>query len=191
MSSVDSRGRALREERARFRVRSRGDRPAGVVQQKREVEDKRILQFFEQRPIRAQLRVLSVHHLVKLVDANQGMFVGGVTMEKLVLHQAGELAEFRNVKRRMEVRGVVNNVTVYDDFAHHPTAIATTLVGFLTLAAYGGSLLQSGLVDGWAAWATIVFSIALLVLLLIMGDTLPAFHYFPPLLIGILLLVRG
>jgi UDP-N-acetylmuramate: L-alanyl-gamma-D-glutamyl-meso-diaminopimelate ligase len=39
------------------------------------------------------------------------------------------LGEFVNVKRRMEVRGVVNDVTVYDDFAHHPTAIATTLEG--------------------------------------------------------------
>jgi UDP-N-acetylmuramate: L-alanyl-gamma-D-glutamyl-meso-diaminopimelate ligase len=29
----------------------------------------------------------------------------------------------------MEVRGVVNNITVYDDFAHHPTAIATTVGG--------------------------------------------------------------
>lgn len=37
------------------------------------------------------------------------------------------LAEFRNVKRRLEVRGCVQGVTVYDDFAHHPTAIATTL----------------------------------------------------------------
>jgi UDP-N-acetylmuramate: L-alanyl-gamma-D-glutamyl-meso-diaminopimelate ligase len=39
------------------------------------------------------------------------------------------LGQFQNVKRRMEVRGVVNGVTVYDDFAHHPTAIATTLAG--------------------------------------------------------------
>jgi UDP-N-acetylmuramate: L-alanyl-gamma-D-glutamyl-meso-diaminopimelate ligase len=39
------------------------------------------------------------------------------------------LARFANVKRRMEVRGVVNGVTVYDDFAHHPTAIATTVAG--------------------------------------------------------------
>ncbi len=39
------------------------------------------------------------------------------------------LAKFENVKRRMEVRGVVNGVTVYDDFAHHPTAIATTVAG--------------------------------------------------------------
>ncbi|OAM52139.1 UDP-N-acetylmuramate:L-alanyl-gamma-D-glutamyl-meso-diaminopimelate ligase [Methylovorus sp. MM2] len=39
------------------------------------------------------------------------------------------LAEFQNVKRRMEIRGVVKDVTVYDDFAHHPTAIATTVAG--------------------------------------------------------------
>ena len=39
------------------------------------------------------------------------------------------LAEFQNVKRRMEIRGEVNGITVYDDFAHHPTAIETTVAG--------------------------------------------------------------
>jgi UDP-N-acetylmuramate: L-alanyl-gamma-D-glutamyl-meso-diaminopimelate ligase len=39
------------------------------------------------------------------------------------------LASFKNVKRRMELRGEVNGVRVYDDFAHHPTAIKTTLEG--------------------------------------------------------------
>ena len=39
------------------------------------------------------------------------------------------LSEFKNVKRRMETKGVVNNITVYDDFAHHPTAIETTVAG--------------------------------------------------------------
>jgi UDP-N-acetylmuramate: L-alanyl-gamma-D-glutamyl-meso-diaminopimelate ligase len=42
---------------------------------------------------------------------------------------AQSLATFRNVKRRMEVRGSVDGVTVYDDFAHHPTAIDTTIAG--------------------------------------------------------------
>ncbi|MHB8719861.1 MAG: UDP-N-acetylmuramate:L-alanyl-gamma-D-glutamyl-meso-diaminopimelate ligase [Steroidobacteraceae bacterium] len=42
---------------------------------------------------------------------------------------AQSLARFRGVKRRMEIRGVIGEVTVYDDFAHHPTAIATTLSG--------------------------------------------------------------
>ena len=39
------------------------------------------------------------------------------------------LSRFENVKRRMEVRGKVNGITVYDDFAHHPTAITATLEG--------------------------------------------------------------
>ena len=39
------------------------------------------------------------------------------------------LTEFKNVKRRMELRGVVNAISVYDDFAHHPTAIETTVAG--------------------------------------------------------------
>ena len=42
---------------------------------------------------------------------------------------AQALASFQNVKRRMEVRGSVAGITVYDDFAHHPTAIRTTLDG--------------------------------------------------------------
>jgi len=39
------------------------------------------------------------------------------------------LGSFENVKRRMELRGTASGVAVYDDFAHHPTAIATTVAG--------------------------------------------------------------
>lgn len=39
------------------------------------------------------------------------------------------LPHFKNVKRRMEIKGEKAGITVYDDFAHHPTAIATTLAG--------------------------------------------------------------
>lgn len=49
----------------------------------------------------------------------------GVTPEVSI----AALGAFKNVKRRMEVRGEVNGVTVYDDFAHHPTAIETTVAG--------------------------------------------------------------
>lgn len=42
---------------------------------------------------------------------------------------ARALGGFQNVKRRMELRGTVQGITVYDDFAHHPTAIRTTLDG--------------------------------------------------------------
>jgi len=49
----------------------------------------------------------------------------GVTLED----GAAALGRFQGVKRRMELRGEVEGVRVYDDFAHHPTAIATTLDG--------------------------------------------------------------
>ena len=42
---------------------------------------------------------------------------------------AQALGTFKNVKRRMEIIGRVNGITIYDDFAHHPTAIATTVDG--------------------------------------------------------------
>ena len=42
---------------------------------------------------------------------------------------ARALAEFKNVKRRLETIGIANEITVYDDFAHHPTAITTTVDG--------------------------------------------------------------
>ena len=42
---------------------------------------------------------------------------------------AKALGSFKNVKRRMEVIGRVNGITIYDDFAHHPTAITTTVDG--------------------------------------------------------------
>jgi UDP-N-acetylmuramate: L-alanyl-gamma-D-glutamyl-meso-diaminopimelate ligase len=42
---------------------------------------------------------------------------------------AHALGEFRNVRRRLELRGTVGGIAVYDDFAHHPTAIRTTIEG--------------------------------------------------------------
>ena len=46
-----------------------------------------------------------------------------------VSHGLAALSQFKNVKRRMEVRGKVKGITIYDDFAHHPTAIDTTIAG--------------------------------------------------------------
>src|SRR6185503_10421295 len=40
--------------------------------------------------------------------------------------QAG-LSSFKSVKRRLELKGEVNRIRLYDDFAHHPTAVAETL----------------------------------------------------------------
>ncbi len=46
-----------------------------------------------------------------------------------VKHAIDALSEFKGIKRRMELRGKVNDISVYDDFAHHPTAIETTIKG--------------------------------------------------------------
>lgn len=43
------------------------------------------------------------------------------------MQAAQSLASFVNARRRLEVRGVINDITVYDDFAHHPSAILATL----------------------------------------------------------------
>jgi UDP-N-acetylmuramate: L-alanyl-gamma-D-glutamyl-meso-diaminopimelate ligase len=49
----------------------------------------------------------------------------------------GALSRFRGVKRRMELRGTACGVRVYDDFAHHPTAFATTIAGLRARASSG------------------------------------------------------
>jgi UDP-N-acetylmuramate: L-alanyl-gamma-D-glutamyl-meso-diaminopimelate ligase len=49
----------------------------------------------------------------------------GISLQRAI----ESLSSFKNVKRRLEVKGQVNGITLYDDFAHHPTAIATTLAG--------------------------------------------------------------
>jgi UDP-N-acetylmuramate: L-alanyl-gamma-D-glutamyl-meso-diaminopimelate ligase len=59
--------------------------------------------------------------LAALVAARHAGVPVGVGLEAL--------SEFRGVKRRLEVRGVIRGITVYDDFAHHPTAIAATIEG--------------------------------------------------------------
>ncbi|MFN2308961.1 MAG: UDP-N-acetylmuramate:L-alanyl-gamma-D-glutamyl-meso-diaminopimelate ligase [Gammaproteobacteria bacterium] len=69
-----------------------------------------------------QLGEHNVHNALAAIAAAHHV---GVT----VAQSLAALAAFRGVKRRMEVRGSVRGVTVYDDFAHHPTAIETTLAG--------------------------------------------------------------
>jgi UDP-N-acetylmuramate: L-alanyl-gamma-D-glutamyl-meso-diaminopimelate ligase len=54
-----------------------------------------------------------------------------------VHHGLEALAKFQGVKRRLEIVGTVRGITVYDDFAHHPTAIAVTLDGLRRKAAGG------------------------------------------------------
>jgi UDP-N-acetylmuramate: L-alanyl-gamma-D-glutamyl-meso-diaminopimelate ligase len=69
--------------------------------------------------------LLGEHNVMNALAAIGAANHVGVTAERA----AAALNEFRGVKRRMEVRGVIDKITLYDDFAHHPTAIATTLRG--------------------------------------------------------------
>jgi UDP-N-acetylmuramate: L-alanyl-gamma-D-glutamyl-meso-diaminopimelate ligase len=69
--------------------------------------------------------LLGEHNVMNALAAIGAAHHAGVGPERA----AQALTTFRGVKRRMEVRGVIDEVTVYDDFAHHPTAIETTLRG--------------------------------------------------------------
>ncbi|MDE2598263.1 MAG: UDP-N-acetylmuramate:L-alanyl-gamma-D-glutamyl-meso-diaminopimelate ligase [Rhodocyclaceae bacterium] len=51
------------------------------------------------------------------------------------------IAQFKGVKRRLEIRGVAKGVTVYDDFAHHPTAIEATIAGLRQRIGTSGRIL--------------------------------------------------
>jgi UDP-N-acetylmuramate: L-alanyl-gamma-D-glutamyl-meso-diaminopimelate ligase len=78
------------------------------------------------RPVaRVQWALTGVHNQLNALAAIAAAEHVGVSPAAA----ARALGEFQNVKRRMEVRGNVRGITVYDDFAHHPTAIRTTLDG--------------------------------------------------------------
>jgi UDP-N-acetylmuramate: L-alanyl-gamma-D-glutamyl-meso-diaminopimelate ligase len=70
-------------------------------------------------------QLLGEHNVLNALAAIAAANHAGVAPERA----AAALGSFRGVKRRMEIRGVIGGITVYDDFAHHPTAIETTLRG--------------------------------------------------------------
>jgi UDP-N-acetylmuramate: L-alanyl-gamma-D-glutamyl-meso-diaminopimelate ligase len=65
------------------------------------------------------------HNAMNAAAAIAACVAAGVAAEECIKH----LAKFRGVKRRMELVAEINGVSVYDDFAHHPTAIRLTLEG--------------------------------------------------------------
>ena len=69
--------------------------------------------------------LLGEHNRMNALAAIAAARHAGVTPGQAI----DSLTRFENVRRRLEVRGVIGGVTVYDDFAHHPTAIATTIAG--------------------------------------------------------------
>ena len=72
---------------------------------------------------RFEMSLVGAHNVRNAVAAIAIAVETGISVERI----AQALASFAGVKRRLEVVGVVDGVTVYDDFAHHPTAVAETL----------------------------------------------------------------
>ncbi|WP_045728190.1 UDP-N-acetylmuramate:L-alanyl-gamma-D-glutamyl-meso-diaminopimelate ligase [Xanthomonas sp. GPE 39] len=69
--------------------------------------------------------LLGRHNVMNALAALAAAHAVGVAPAQVI----PALARFRSVKRRLEVLGQAQGITVYDDFAHHPTAIRTTLEG--------------------------------------------------------------
>ncbi len=69
--------------------------------------------------------LLGMHNVSNALAAIAAAHHVGVTYQQ----SCDSLTGFKGIKRRMELRGEVNDIRVYDDFAHHPTAIATTING--------------------------------------------------------------
>ncbi|MCX7170889.1 MAG: UDP-N-acetylmuramate:L-alanyl-gamma-D-glutamyl-meso-diaminopimelate ligase, partial [Proteobacteria bacterium] len=74
---------------------------------------------------RTRLSLPGVHNRANALAALAAAHHAGVPTDLAL----AATASFQGVKRRLEVRGTVRGVTVYDDFAHHPTAIAATIEG--------------------------------------------------------------
>ncbi len=77
--------------------------------------------------IKGQLEwsLIGMHNVQNAMSAIIAAHHAGVSVEKGIIGLNG----FENVKRRLELKADINGVRVYDDFAHHPTAIASTLDG--------------------------------------------------------------
>lgn len=97
---------------------------------------------WQAQPVKSDCSQFTVFHKKKAIGLVNWSLIGEHNMDNALMaiaaaHHAGvklddaikALASFKNVKRRMEIKGVVNGITLYDDFAHHPTAIKTTLDG--------------------------------------------------------------
>lgn len=80
---------------------------------------------FEGQTATVSWPLLGQHNVSNALAAIAAARHVGVTLE----HACQALSEFAGVKRRLELKGEVDQVRVYDDFAHHPTAIATTIAG--------------------------------------------------------------
>jgi len=81
--------------------------------------------YKDDKVARVEWNLLGTHNVNNALAAMAAARHAGVLPAKA----AEALGSFKGVKRRLEVRAKVDGVTVYDDFAHHPTAVTTTLAG--------------------------------------------------------------
>ena len=108
--------RALRTDGSRFEVRA-------------SVEGR-------ERRLRADWKLAGAHNLHNAAAALAAARAAGVALEDGV----AALARFEGVRRRLEIAGVAGGVTVYDDFAHHPTAIRATVEALRARTADAGRI---------------------------------------------------
>ena len=123
--------------------------------------------------------------------------LGFVRLENL-LRNAGD-AIFARLALTIYLVSVVVMVVAETTFLNnhewvYPQFVVHVVLAFLAQAAFGMSLLRTGLVAPWAGWATFVWNLALLVIMPIAYPHdiyFPWLHYVAPLIIGIALLLRG
>jgi UDP-N-acetylmuramate: L-alanyl-gamma-D-glutamyl-meso-diaminopimelate ligase len=126
---ADSEGARALVDGAKSRVQTFGTRD-DVDWQAHDLESIGASTRFKVRRDRApfgvfQIPLLGAHNVRNALAAIAVGTEVGVAVERI----AEGLRAFAGVKRRLEVVGTADEVTVYDDFAHHPTAVAETLAG--------------------------------------------------------------
>jgi len=125
----DSAGARAVVDSARSRVETFGFRDDADWQAHDPVADQGVTTFGVRRrrsPFGTfQMSLLGAHNVRNALAAIAVATEVGITPERI----GDALRLFAGVKRRLEVIGTANGVTVYDDFAHHPTAVAETLAG--------------------------------------------------------------
>ncbi|MCB0272570.1 MAG: UDP-N-acetylmuramate:L-alanyl-gamma-D-glutamyl-meso-diaminopimelate ligase [Bdellovibrionales bacterium] len=78
---------------------------------------------------RVKTELLGPHSRLNILACLAQAEIQGVDVDKAI----AAIETFQGVKKRQELKGEKGNIAVYEDFAHHPTAIATTLSGFVPL----------------------------------------------------------
>src|SRR5947209_18547584 len=108
---------------------------AAIVQKKCKIQHQRVLELLKNITVSYQFGVSDVCEHVEFVDAYQCMLVGCVTIEKLMLHEAGKLTEFCNVTaEKMDTVHHPQNEPESAFFLHHRSEFFVRLTSILISA---------------------------------------------------------